>query len=296
MMKFSLIVPTIYRVQETERLFQSLIAQDYENFEVIVVDQNPDERLSNLIDHYGHQFPIVHLRESVPGQSRARNIGFSHVSGDIVAFPDDDCVYPDGLLTQISQFFRHYPQWDGVVGRVYDLDEDTNAFEGCGDAQSQALDYPKAYKVCVSCAIFFRKTVAQEVSFNETLGPGAGTPWGCGDETDFIFKCLDKGYRFYYDASLRVRHPNPQQQNPFLNQVRREYGYGMGKGYFLATHSLPASLSRTERYIPFQMAQSEIQKGRWHRASYFFVNGIGTMLGYLSGKNKMTHKQVTAQP
>lgn len=289
-MKFSLIVPTIYRVEETECLFQSLIAQNYKNFEVIVVDQNPDDRLSSLIDKYCHQFSIVHVRELVPGQSRARNIGFSHVSGDIVAFPDDDCIYPEGLLNQISQFFLHHPQSDGVVGRVYDLDENENAFEGCGDDQSQELDYPKAYKVCVSCAIFFRTTIAQKVSFDQNLGPGAGTPWGCGDETDFIFKCLDKGYRFYYDASLMVRHPNPQKHNLFLNQVRREYGYGMGKGYFLATHSLPTSLSKVERYIPFQMAQSEILKGKWHRATYFFVNGLGTMLGYRAGKNKMTHK------
>lgn len=285
-MKFSLIVPTIHRVHETERLFQSLIAQDYQDFEVILVDQNLDDRLVELVNHYRQYFSILHLKEAVPGQSRARNIGFSHVRGDIIAFPDDDCVYPKDLLTKIAQFFVHYSQWDGIVGRVYDLDENENAFEGCGDGQSQEIDYPKAYKVCVSCAIFFKTTVAQKIAFDETLGPGAGTPWGCGDETDFIFKCLDAGYRFYYDASLMVRHPNPQKHNPFRNQVQREYGYGLGKGYFLATHSLPASLLKDERYIPFQKVYSEIFKGHWRRASYFLVNGIGTALGYRTGFRK----------
>ena len=44
-MKFSLIVPTINRAAETERLFQSLAVQRYQDLEVIVVDQNPDENL-----------------------------------------------------------------------------------------------------------------------------------------------------------------------------------------------------------------------------------------------------------
>ena len=44
-MRFSLIVPTLNRVKELERLFQSLASQDYPNFEVILVDQN----LDNLI-------------------------------------------------------------------------------------------------------------------------------------------------------------------------------------------------------------------------------------------------------
>lgn len=295
-MKFSLIVPTIYRVKETERLFNSLVSQDYKDFEVVVVDQNLDNRLVELINCYRQYFKIVHLRESVPGQSRARNVGFSNVSGDIIAFPDDDCLYPQGVLTKVSNFFTNHPHWDGIVGRVYDLNDEENAFEGCGDNQSQELDYPKAYKVCVSCAIFFRTTVAQNISFNESLGPGAGTPWGCGDETDFMFSCLSAGYRFYYDSSLIVRHPNPQKNNRFRNQVRREYGYGLGKGYFLATHALPDDLLKSERYDAFQKAQTELWKGNWRRSSYFFVNGIGTALGYRGGlKSENEHQKAAVK-
>ena len=282
-MKFSLIVPTIRRIQETERLFQSLAAQDYQDFEVIVVDQNLDDRLVDLIDRYGQSLAILHLKESIPGQSRARNIGFAYAKGDIVAFPDDDCLYPQGLLTRIAQFFNQHPQWDGVVGRVYDLDNNENAFEACGDSQSQALNHSKAYKVCVSCAIFFRAAIAQKIRFNEALGPGAGTRWGCGDETDYVFKCLDASYGFYYDPSFVIRHPNPRQRNHFHSQVRREYGYGLGKGYFLATHDLPPLLLQTERYAPFQQTTQELRKGNWRRASYFLMNGIGTELGYRAG-------------
>lgn len=282
-MKFSLIVPTIHRVHETERLFRSLVVQNYDNFEVIVVDQNPDDRLVELVDFYCQYFPILHLREPKRGQSRARNIGFSQVEGDIVAFPDDDCLYPDELLTQVAHFFDNNPQWDGVIGRVYDLESDQNAFEPCGDDCSQTVDYAKGYKIAVSCAMFFRAPVAEKIRFDERLGPGAGTPWGCGDETDFLFQCLDMGYQFYYDANLIVRHPNPLKNHTFREQIRREYGYGLGKGYFLATHRLPQSLLRAERKAPYWDAISAMSKRNLRRASYFLVNGIGTSRGYRDG-------------
>ena len=45
-MKFSLIVATKNRVSEIERFLSSLINQNYQNFEVIIVDQNPNDCLS----------------------------------------------------------------------------------------------------------------------------------------------------------------------------------------------------------------------------------------------------------
>jgi glycosyltransferase involved in cell wall biosynthesis len=292
-MKFSLVVPTLNRVYENERLFQSLISQDYKDFEVIVVDQNPDERLVELVDSYRQHFPILHIRESKRGQSRARNIGFSHIQGDIVAFPDDDCLYSEGLLTKIAQFFANNPERDGIITRVYDLDEDKNAFEPCGDDQSQEVDYVKGYKVCVSCAMFFRAHIAKKILFNELLGPGAGTPWGCGDETDYLFQCLDKGYRFYYDSTSIVRHPNPLKKHNFREQIRREYGYGLGKGYFLATHHLPKSVIKSECIVSYEQASLGIFKGNFRRASYFLVNGIGTSLGYRAGLKRHRDIKIT---
>lgn len=283
-MKFSLIVPTLNRVEELAFLFQSLLAQNYDSIEVIVVDQNPDDRLVKGIDYYRQSFPILHIRESQRGQSRARNIGFGHVQGDIVAFPDDDCVYTEGLLTKIAGFFEKNPDMDGLLTRVYDLDEDKNAFEPCGEDQSQELGYAKAYKHCVSCALFFRADIAKKIAFDETLGPGAGTPWGCGDETDFAFRCLDAGYRFYYDATLIVRHPNPVKKNSFREQTRREYGYGLGRGYFLATHRLPRPLLRFEYRIPYQDTLTGIFTGNWRRAVYALMKGVGTSVGYRAGR------------
>ncbi len=294
-MKFSLVVATLNRVREVERLFQSLMTQDRQDFEVILVDQNLDNRLITLVDSYRQYFPILHLRESKRGLSHARNVGLLHVQGDIISVPDDDCLYPANLLNKVSCFLDENPNWDGIIGRVYDLEEDKNAFESCGDNQSQEVDYIKLFYVAVSCGIFFRTHITDKVEFDEEIGPGASTPWSCGDETDYLFRCLDEGYRFYYDANLIVRHPNPLKKNNFHQQIWREYSYGLGKGYFLATHHLPKLFLRSEYRDPYRRTILEFFKGNFRRAAYALVNGVGTSVGYQAGLKKYPRNRTEVQ-
>jgi len=93
--------------------------QTYANFELIVVDQNDDDRLVPILKDYKEKFSILHLR-SKKGLSRARNVGLRYVSGDIVAFPDDDCWYPPDLLERVANFFEEHPGVDGLTGRSVD--------------------------------------------------------------------------------------------------------------------------------------------------------------------------------
>src|SRR5215472_5711239 len=97
---FSLIIATLNRVDEIDHLLQSLEAQTFKDFEVMVVDQNPDDRLQSVLQSH----PVLsfrHLR-SAPGLSKARNVGLPHAKDDIIAFPDDDCWYPVQLLADIQ--------------------------------------------------------------------------------------------------------------------------------------------------------------------------------------------------
>ena len=70
----SLVVATVNRVKELGRLFGSLEKQSNSSFEVVLVDQNHDDRLASLIANYASSFPIHHLR-SAPGLSKSRNVG-----------------------------------------------------------------------------------------------------------------------------------------------------------------------------------------------------------------------------
>ena len=118
-MKISLIVATKGRVEEIARLVQSLIQQGSANLELIVVDQNEDDRLESILKEPTLPFPIIHLWSEV-GLSRARNAGIACATGEIIAFPDDDCWYPAGLLMRVVSELQSQLSVDGLTGRSED--------------------------------------------------------------------------------------------------------------------------------------------------------------------------------
>src|ERR1035438_4187408 len=115
MLTFSLIVATLGRTRELENLFESLASQAYPNLECIIVDQNPDRRVKEIVDLWKD---VLKLRviDSALGLSRARNVGLTAATGDILAFPDDDCWYSQSLLACVSGWFEDHAEY-GVLPR-----------------------------------------------------------------------------------------------------------------------------------------------------------------------------------
>ncbi len=95
MPRFSLIVATIARTDELRRLLVSLTQQEFSDYEVILVDQNEDDRIQNVIVEFTDRLTLIRI-SSPKGASRARNSGLPKASGEIIAFPDDDCWYSPG--------------------------------------------------------------------------------------------------------------------------------------------------------------------------------------------------------
>jgi len=60
-MRYSILLATCGRTQELHQFFASLIAQTCRDFQVIVIDQNPDDRLVKELEPYTRQFPLQHL-------------------------------------------------------------------------------------------------------------------------------------------------------------------------------------------------------------------------------------------
>ena len=69
---FHMIVATIGRTKELRRLLESLTQQEFSDFEVIVVDQNDDNRLDEVMDEFDGRVPLMRIF-SAKGVSRARN-------------------------------------------------------------------------------------------------------------------------------------------------------------------------------------------------------------------------------
>ena len=174
----------------------SLQSQTYENFEVVVVDQNEDERVSRVADGYRASFPLL-IANSAPGLSKARNIGLRMPLGDIVAIPDDDCWYPEKTLSIVAKIFTDTPGLAGVTGKS--IDENRRPSQGRWSDVGLLVNSKNVWIAATSYTIFLRREVFANVgNFDETLGVGSGTKWGSGEEIELLLRALKAGYAIRY--------------------------------------------------------------------------------------------------
>lgn len=235
-MRFSLIVATVGRADELERFLTSVDAQTYRNFELVVVDQNSDDRVMLILASYENKFPILHLRTQEQGASRARNIGLQHISGDVVAFPDDDCKYPTDLLAMVARKFDGRPKLDGLA--LCSVDEEGRVSNGRLDERSGPINESNVWARAIEYTMFLRAESVQGLWFDEAMGPGAGTPLGAGEGTDYLLRLLALGRSLHYDADLAVVHASAVP--PYDDgAMAKAYSYGAGMGYVLKKHNRP---------------------------------------------------------
>lgn len=232
---FSLVLGTVDRTHDLGRYLASLDAQTYRNFELIVVDQNKDDRLESVLAPYSSRFPILHLR-SEPGLTRAKNVGLKHVTGDVVGFPDDNCQFPPDLLEKVARFFADHPQVDGLTGRsADDSDRDSN---GTFDREAGVVDKFSLWHRSTAYTIFLRRGIAQGVCYDEEMGPGAGTVWGAGDDRDYLLKVLNRGATVFYDPQVLVIHPIAVTRFDAA-AAYRAFTYNCGAGRAIRRHGFP---------------------------------------------------------
>lgn len=231
-MLVSMIMATLGRRDDLDRLFRSLTNQTFDDFELIIIDQNRDGLIDNIVTRYENKFKIVHIKTEIKGLSRARNIGIAHAIGDIICFPDDDCWLGANTLKQVESKFR-VDNIDAITIRALDQN-------GCPLAKKELKEYEvinrdNIWYGGVSISIFLKTEIAKSIGgFDETLGVGAGTPYGAGEETDFLYRILDRRIKIIHFQSIEIYHPRKNEKS--LNRSllkKRYYTYGCGIGYVL---------------------------------------------------------------
>jgi glycosyltransferase involved in cell wall biosynthesis len=211
----------------------SLATQTFREFELIVVDQNPDDKLAPVLLAYRDLYPILHLRTKRVGASAARNEGLRHSCSDLVAFPDDDCRYPPDLLEKVARFFDRHLEVDALTGRLVDEQGQCSILDF--DLEPGPLDATNVWTRSIEATMFLRGKSARKFRFDETLGRGSGTAWESGEGTDYLLQLLSEGASLYYEPSLNVIHPQPVP--PYdAKAMRRAYEYGCGRGRVLRKH------------------------------------------------------------
>jgi glycosyltransferase involved in cell wall biosynthesis len=225
----SLVVSTLGRTREIERLLASLRAQTFKDFEVIVVNQNSDGRLDCVLSQHRSSLNLLEAK-SARGLSLGRNTGIALVSGNIVAFPDDDCWYPPDLLNRVVATFHADQRLDLLSGRTADRENIPSL--GVFHPTRRRIERGNVWRAGNSNTIFAKTSDERPLHFDETLGVGAKSKFQSGEETDLLLRLLSQGARMLFDPDFVIHHDQVDVRDPDAG-LRRAHAYAPGQGRVL---------------------------------------------------------------
>lgn len=269
----SLIIATMGRDVELRALFDSILAQDFSPLDIILVDQNDDDRLLPVAADYAARLPLRHLRTPRPHANAARNLGLRAAIGDIVAFPDDDCTLPAGALAQVAAAFRD-PALQVLTGPA------ASPAGGLGSGRWNAVAGPITLATVWTSVIEFNLWLRRDPAlalggFDENLGPGSA--FGSAEGNDLVCRALAAGHAARYDPALLVVHPDKRLSDVAAERAHR---YGMGLGFVLRRHPVAAGTWSAFLYRPLAGAALSLLRGRRHHAEYYWQTFLGRLKGF----------------
>ena len=113
----SVILPTYNRGWILNEAIDSVLAQDYKEYELIVVDDGSTDNTREILDTYGQD--ILVLRQANKGVSAARSRGIAESGGQLVAFLDSDDLWLPRKLSRQVDYFNLNP--DAVINQTEEI-------------------------------------------------------------------------------------------------------------------------------------------------------------------------------
>ena len=112
-MKLSIIIP-IYNVENTlRRCLDSVISQNIDDCEIILVDDGSTDRSIILADEYAYKHPSITIyHKENGGPSDTRNYGLERMNGDYVTFVDSDDELSPNTLEPLLNIMHNHPEYD----------------------------------------------------------------------------------------------------------------------------------------------------------------------------------------
>lgn len=243
-MKFSLVIATLGRLGEVDALLMSLRSQTHQDFEVIVIDQNPPDFLREVRIRHQHSFQrLVWKQVEFKAANLARNIGLDESLGDVVCFVDDDCEYQTDTLSVVSELLERYPECGVLTGKAVDKSSGEDSM-GIWPSQEVPVNLRNVLMLSLEFTTFFRRSLLTNERLDPAFGPG--TRFGSREGPDLMLRLLYSGVRMRFSPYICLLHPHKFTSLTDPAFLQRTRSYELGFGALLAKH---LCLARSPRAI-----------------------------------------------
>jgi GT2 family glycosyltransferase len=116
---FSTVIPSYNRSDLITTTIDSVLAQEFSDNEIIVVDDGSTDGTLDILAGYGSRIRILEQPNSGPGP--ARNLGAKHATGEYIAFLDSDDLWLPWTLTTYKTVITESPTTSVIAARHQDI-------------------------------------------------------------------------------------------------------------------------------------------------------------------------------
>ena len=268
---------------------ESVLANTYPNFEVLLVDQSVNQDTEDTIARFRQDPHFRYIRTATQGKARALNLGLAQAEGEIVVLTDDDCTVPPNWLDVLTAIFARYPQvavaFCNVVPGPHDSAAGFIPAYARQDSKLVRAMWQKFNARGIGAGMAIRRDAILAMGgFDECLGPGS-VFLSC-DDRDIPVRALLKGLWVYETPEAAVVHDGFRTWEQGKELSRRNW-YGLGAAYAKPVRCGYWSVIPVVLYEAFAMALHEPLSSLLHfkrprgfkRVLYFwrgFIHGLGT--------------------
>lgn len=236
----SVIIPTCGRPQLLLDCVGSILRNDFQDFEVIIIDQARERTLqAELGQRFDGDGRLVYLVLHEANLSRARNLGISHARGSILVFSDDDTEVAPGWLSAYIEAFAACGAQPGVVGGRLDpmwlspkpgwLPERKEYLLGIYDKHDGLIPMPEHDLPIGANFAAHRKVVDAVGPFDERLGYSYARKRSMigGEDSLFSLRARQAHYPLYHQGAARAWHKMSAHKLRKAYFVKRSFWEGV---------------------------------------------------------------------
>jgi glycosyltransferase involved in cell wall biosynthesis len=231
----SIVMCTRNRADLIGQAVQSVLDNDYPDFEMVVVDQSSDDRTRAVVEPMMERHPnLRYIYTEKAGLSRAYNIGIRASSGDVLGFTDDDCVAATDWVRSIARVFGDEPRVDMLYGQVL-LPASLQGHKGevptLPIERAEVIDRASGFRIYGMGANFaVRRRLFDAIGgFDEALGGGG--PLKSSQDFDFQYRAYLAGATVALRPDVNVDHYGLRTAEQWP-ATQHAYGFGDGAFYF----------------------------------------------------------------
>ena len=195
-MKISIVTPSFNQGAYLEATLRSLLAQNYPDLELIVIDGGSSDQSVEIIRRYASSISYWES-EKDRGQSHALNKGFAHLHGEVWSWLNSDDLLEPGVLCRVADEFRQHPKAGVVYGDCLYVDEDgeTVIEKFPGEPYSRLRHLAHRFIAQPSC--FFRTS---------TVSPAVREDLHYCMDYDLWLRLAARGVKFHYVPEIFSRY------------------------------------------------------------------------------------------